>query len=52
MNAGDLSKHVPEQIVRVWLIAGNRWQRHRGEMLIKNIALSDDDEGGEVTLVL
>ncbi|KAK5092554.1 hypothetical protein LTR70_001865 [Exophiala xenobiotica] len=52
VNAGDLSKHVPEQIVRVWLIAGNRWQRHRGEMLIKNIALSDEDEGGEVTLVL
>jgi len=52
VNAGDYSKHVPEQIVRVWLIAGNRWQRHRGEMLIKSILLLDEDTGGDKTVVL
>lgn len=35
----------PERIVRVWLIASSRWQRHLGEMTIKNLRLispSDD----------
>lgn len=41
VNAGDVSKVVPQQIVKVWLIAGNRWQRYRGEMLIKKIRLWD-----------
>lgn len=51
LNGGDSNKHVPEQTVRVWLIAGNRWQRHRGEMLIRNIVLHDDKQG-ERTVVL
>jgi hypothetical protein len=29
----------PERIVRVWLIAGSRWQRNKGEMIIKGIKL-------------
>lgn len=41
VNDGNVSKAVPQQIVKVWLIAGNRWQRHRGEMLIKKIRLWD-----------
>lgn len=41
INGGDVSKAVPRQILRVWLIAGNRWQRYRGEMLIKKIRLWD-----------
>ena len=31
--------HPPERILRVWLIAGSRWQRFPGEMNIKNIRL-------------
>lgn len=41
VNGGDVSKPIPQQIVKVWLIAGNRWQRYRGEMLIKKIRLWD-----------
>ena len=29
----------PARIVRVWLIAGSRWQRFEGEMSVKNIKL-------------
>lgn len=41
INAGDISKPVPIEIVRIWLIAGNRWQRHHGEMLIKKIKVQN-----------
>lgn len=41
VNAENRARLVPEQIVRVWLIAGNRWQRHEGEMLIKQIHLQN-----------
>ena len=30
---------VPKQIVRVWLIAGSRWQRHLGEMTVRNVGM-------------
>lgn len=50
VNAGDDQQAVPQQIVRVWLIAGNRWQRHRGEMLIKDICLLHEES--EPTIVL
>lgn len=41
ISGGDGSRALPKQIVKVWLIAGNRWQRYRGEMLIKKIRLWD-----------
>ena len=31
---------IPQQIVKVWLIAGNRWQRLEGDMTVKNMGLS------------
>lgn len=52
VNAGDLKKTVPTQIVKVWLIAGNRWQRYRGEMLIKKVRLWDDSIEGVEPLVI
>ncbi len=30
----------PERIVRVWLIAGSRWQRFKGDMSVKNVKLA------------
>ena len=30
----------PARIVRVWLIAGSRWQRFKGDMSVKNIKLA------------
>lgn len=41
INDSDDGVVVPKQIVRVWLIAGNRWQRHKGEMLIRKISIGD-----------
>ncbi|MBA7490073.1 hypothetical protein ES702_00607 [subsurface metagenome] len=52
VNGGDLSKVVPTQVVKVWLIAGNRWQRYRGEMLIKKVRLWDASIEGVEPLVL
>lgn len=53
VNGGDVNKAVPQQIVRVWLIAGNRWQRHRGEMLVKDIRMHvADGEKVKTTVVL
>lgn len=45
INEGDSSRPVATQIIRVWLIAGNRWQRYHGKMLIKNIKLQNDRSG-------
>ena len=50
INEGDVTRPVPSQIVRVWLIAGNRWQRHHGEMLIKSIQLQS--KGREIVEIL
>lgn len=40
---GDYEKYIgetpPERIVRIWLIAGSRWQRNKGEMTVKEIRL-------------
>lgn len=44
VNGGEKERGMPKQIVRVWLIAGNRWQRHEGEMLIKQIRLHGDQD--------
>lgn len=39
----DYKKYIgvspPDRILRVWLIAGSRWQRNVGDMIIKNILL-------------
>lgn len=51
INDGDASKAVPTQIVKVWLVAGNRLQRHRGEMLVKKIELSLVDEQEPVSML-
>jgi hypothetical protein len=40
---GD-SMQIPQQIVRVWFIAGNRWQRYDGEMDVKQIRIGRGDE--------
>ncbi|KAF7191398.1 hypothetical protein HII31_07421 [Pseudocercospora fuligena] len=42
--------YVPKRIVRVWLIAGNRWQRHEGEMTVSKIRITSED--GKVEEVL
>jgi hypothetical protein len=43
----DYQKYIgespPESIVRVWLIAGSRWQRNKGEMVVKSIRLNLDN---------
>jgi len=39
----------PVRIVRVWLIAGSRWQRCRGEMSVKNIKLTSAGATTDVT---
>ncbi|CAK4033705.1 Hypothetical predicted protein [Lecanosticta acicola] len=43
----DYAKYIgnarmPKRITRVWLIAGNRWQRHDGEMTVKDISITHD----------
>jgi hypothetical protein len=38
------SVQIPQQVVRVWFIAGNRWQRFDGEMYVKQIYISRGDE--------
>ena len=43
VEEGKLSARVPGQIVRVWFIAGNRWQRFEGEMSVKQILVSGGD---------
>lgn len=52
INEGDASRAIPKQIARVWLIAGNRWQRHKGEMLIKMIRLFDESSLDEPMRIL
>ena len=37
---------LPQQIIRVWLIAGSRWQRHLGEMTVRSFRL--EGEGGAI----
>jgi hypothetical protein len=32
-----------ERIVRLWLIAGSRWQRNLGEMVVKNITVGSEE---------
>jgi hypothetical protein len=32
--------HPPQRILRVWLIAGSRWQRFEGDMSIKTVELA------------
>ncbi len=39
----------PERIVRVWLIAGSRWQRFEGEMSVKGIKLVSSLGATDVT---
>lgn len=39
----------PERIIRVWLIAGSRWQRFEGEMRVKNIKLASPAGAIDVT---
>lgn len=39
----------PARIVRVWLIAGSRWQRFKGEMDVKNIKLVSGGGTTDVT---
>lgn len=36
-----ISRHVPERIVRAWLIAGSRWQRLEGDMTVRNMVIGD-----------
>ena len=43
IEEGKHSVRVPGQIVRVWFIAGNRWQRFDGEMSVKQIRISNVD---------
>lgn len=48
----DYRKYIgspPQKIVRIWLIAGSRWQRIKGEMTVKSIKLVSS---GEVTIVI
>lgn len=52
INDGNEQKAVPKQITRVWLIAGNRWQRYRGEMLIKQIKIMEKGAEDQATVVL
>lgn len=48
----DYRKYVretpPERILRVWLIAGSRWQRNKGEMTVKEINLKSRTETKKV----
>lgn len=36
---------MPQRIVRIWLIAGSRWQRHWGEMIVRNVRLKSQEAG-------
>lgn len=40
----DNGVQLPQQIIKVWFIAGNRWQRFKGEMDIKQIRIILGDE--------
>lgn len=33
------STKIPKQVVRVWFIAGNRWQRHEGDMRVNGLQI-------------
>lgn len=52
INGEDTNRTVPRQITRVWLIAGNKLQRHRGEMLVKSIKLLHSQNPSDVLSVL
>ena len=46
----DLTKtlQMPKQIVKVWLIAGNWFQKYEGEMLIQDIRIGEGDDAVQV----
>ncbi len=43
---------VPNLIVRAWFIAGNRWQRFDGEMVVKKLRVHEGGGSGQVKEVL
>lgn len=44
----ERSPAIPQQTVRVWFIAGNRWQRFDGEMSVKQIRITQGEESTQI----
>jgi hypothetical protein len=41
-------RKMPRQVVRVWFIAGNRWQRYEGEMFVRDLKIEQGERALEI----